>query len=244
VILFLVARGEFRARYRAGQFGPAIRPRRGASGLYHPQSQEPHAPPRSLRGDARRQHPHHAAQFAVPAHRGARRRLPPVGRRRPRIHRRAGRIHRRHLRPLPSGDPRRHRPRAESWLELRRAQRQRGQACQAGGRPHAVDRPGALHQLRDGGQRHGARRRARLCPTQGPHQGHQGHGVPRRLPRRRALFRERRQPGERALRVHRGTLQRRRGRARCWPSTARSCSPCCSSPCRAATAACRATSIS
>ena len=36
-------------------------------------------------------------------------------------------------------------------------------------------------------------------PAQGPHQGHQGHGVPRRLPRRRALFRERRQPGERAL---------------------------------------------
>ena len=158
-------RGEFRARFSAGQFGPAIRPRRGAPGLCRPQSQEPHAPPGGLRGDAGRQHPHHAAQFAVPAHRGARRRLPAVGRRRPRIHRRAGRIHRRHLRPLPSGDPRRHRPRAEPRLELRRPQRQRGQARQAGGRPHALDRPGALHQLGHRGQRHGAGRRARLSPS-------------------------------------------------------------------------------
>ena len=229
----------------ARQFGPAIRPRRGAPGLYRPQPQELRPPPGSVRGDARRQHPHHAAQCAVPAHRGARRGLPAVGRRRPRIHRRAGRIHRRHLRPLPSGDPRRDRHGAEPRLELWRPQRQRGQARQAGRRPHAVDRPGALHQLGHRGQRHGAGRRARLRPAQGPHQGHQGHGVPRRLSRRRALFRERRQPGEHALRVRRGALQRHRGHARAAaPSTARRCSPCCSSRCRAATAACRATSAS
>ena len=77
------------------------------------------------------------------------------------------------------------------------------QARQADRRPHAVDRPGALHQLRHRGQRHGAGRRPRLRPAQGPQDGHQGHGVPRRLSRRRAVFRERRQPGEHALRIRR-----------------------------------------
>ena len=160
--------GECRARSSAGQFGPAIRPRRGAPSLYR----------RNPRSFTR----HQEACEAMPGgntrttlHNSPTRspwcaaRVPAVGCRRPRIHRRAGRIHRRHLRPLPSGDPRRHRPRAEPWLELRRAQRQRGQARQAGGRPHALDRPGALHQLGHRGQRHGAGRRTRLCPAQGPH---------------------------------------------------------------------------
>ena len=44
-----------------------------------------------------------------------------------------------------------HRQGSEPWLELRRAQRERGQARQADRRPHAVDRPGALHQLRHRG---------------------------------------------------------------------------------------------
>ena len=117
--------------------------------------------------------------------------------RRPRIHRLAGRVHRRHLRPFASGDPRRHRPRAEPRLELRRPQRQRGEARRAGGRPHArrstwcasptpAPRPTCMALA-------GARVYAQRRPRR-----HQGHGVRRRLPRRRALLRERRQPGQRA----------------------------------------------
>ena len=102
----------------------------------------------------------------------------------------------------------------EPRLELCRPQSARGQARQADRRPHAVDRPGALHQLRHRGQRHGAGRRPRLRPAQGPQGRHQGHGLPRRLSRRRALFRVGRPPGEHALRIRRGALQRHRGHAR------------------------------
>ncbi|CAA9216225.1 MAG: Hypothetical, similar to Glutamate-1-semialdehyde aminotransferase, partial [uncultured Acetobacteraceae bacterium] len=183
-------------------------PRRSARGLRFAQPVELGRACGGGGQPARRQHPNHAVPRPLPAADGAGRGMPAVGRGRARVRGPPGRVHGGPLRPLAPRDPRCAGPGARRRVEHGRPRRHGSEAGALGLRALPLHRPRPLHQLGHGSEparhRHGRRR----------HGPAQGDGVRRRLPRRRAALRRRRQPGERAARVGAGALQRRARHAR------------------------------